>query len=114
MTTGVAIHVLYGLTIVSGAAIVFRIANYAGVRSRTGMAIVVARRTVPRHREFTGKTVVTVPEYETLDLIIEGQELSYCPVPWILERVAAGSTEPVEFSVGRFNKKIQIRRFKYL
>lgn len=96
----------------------FEIANFAGVRAQTGMATVVAKRTVPAHWEWQSRgrflTYTYVTEYEILDLIVNGRTMTYRPIPWIMERTTANTTEPVQFKAARFNGKVQIMKFKYL
>ncbi|WP_343674280.1 hypothetical protein [Paraburkholderia heleia] len=96
----------------------FEIANFAGVKARTGMATVVAKRIVPGHWGWQSRgrflTYAYVPEYEILDLIVNGRTMTYRPIPWIMERTTANTTEPVQFKAARFNSKVQIIKFKYL
>ncbi len=106
--------VIYVGMLATLAMIVFQVWNYIGVAVQTGIAIVVAKRTVPAHYEWTGRRREFVEEYEILDLRINGQILMYRPTPWILERTVAHTEEPIQFVVGRFNGQIRIRKFKYL
>ena len=105
---------LYAIILVCAAKAMFDFANYAGVRIQTGTASVVAKRIVPEHWEWIGRTPVRVKEYETLDLQIGGRLTTYRPVPWILERTTANTTELVQFKAGRLNGKVQVEKFKYL
>jgi hypothetical protein len=79
---------------------------------------VIAKRIVPAHWEWETRgryvTRAYVKEFEILDLIIEGRKMTYRPIPWIMERTTANSTEPVQFKAARFNSKIYITKFKYL
>lgn len=93
---------------------IFQMVNYTSVPKQTGTAVVLAKRIIPRHRELQGRALVTVPEYEVLDVQVNGQLLVHRPLPWILERVTAHTDEPVEFVAGRLNGKIRITKFKYL
>ncbi|KVL32520.1 hypothetical protein WS98_20580 [Burkholderia territorii] len=96
----------------------FEIANFAGVKARTGWAEVVAKRIVPAHWEWQSRgrylTRVYVEEYEILDLIVNGRKMEYRPLPWILERTVSNTMEPVEFKSARFSSKVKITKFKYL
>ncbi|WP_446900722.1 hypothetical protein [Burkholderia sp. YIM B11467] len=105
---------LYAVILVCIVRALFDIANFAGVRVRTGTATVVAKRIVPAHWEWVGRALVRVKEYETLDLRIDDRLVTYRPVPWILERTTENATEPVQFKAGRLNGKIQVEKFKYL
>jgi hypothetical protein len=108
----------YAVIIACIAKTLFEIANFAGVKAQTGSATVIAKRTVPAHWEWQSRgrflTQVYVEEYEVLDLIIKGRAVKYRPIPWIMERTTANSTEPVQFKAARFNNKLQIIKFKYL
>lgn len=57
---------------------------------------------------------VYVEDYEVLDLVIDGQKVVYRPIPWVMERAKSGTTEPVEYTTGRLNGKIKVRKFMYL
>ncbi|SDJ34834.1 hypothetical protein SAMN04487926_14421 [Paraburkholderia steynii] len=96
----------------------FDIANFAGVKTQTGQATVIAKRIVPAHWEWQTRgrylTRAYVEEYEILDLIVNGRKMTYQPIPWIMERTTANTTEPVQFKAARFNSKVQITKFKYL
>ena len=104
------------LVCIAGA--LFEIANFAGVKTQTGSAQIIAKRIVPAHWEWQSRgrylTRAYVEEYEILDLDMNGRKMTYRPIPWIMERTTASTTEPVQFKVGRFNSKIQITKFKYL
>lgn len=108
----------YAVIIACIAKALFETANFAGVKAQTGSATVIAKRTVPAHWEWQSRgrflTRAYVDEYEILDLIINGQTIKYRPIPWIMERTTANSTEPVQFKAARFNNKVQIIKFKYL
>ncbi|RKE24338.1 hypothetical protein B0G76_8220 [Paraburkholderia sp. BL23I1N1] len=96
----------------------FEIVNFAGVKTQTGIAKVLAKRIVPAHWEWQTRgrylTRVYVEEYEILDLVINGRKMAYRPIPWIMERTTGNTTEPVQFKAARFNSKVQITKFKYL
>ncbi|MGF6761447.1 hypothetical protein P3T24_001760 [Paraburkholderia sp. GAS33] len=98
--------------------LIFLIVNYAGVKVQTAEAKVLAKRIVPAHWEWQGRgrftTYAYVAEYEILDLNVNGQDMTYRPTPWIMERTIANTTEPVQFVAGRLNGKVQIKKFKYL
>ncbi|MFM0692266.1 hypothetical protein PQQ64_08200 [Paraburkholderia graminis] len=108
----------YAVILAGVAKAIFEIANFAGVKARTGSATVIAKRIVPAHWEWETRgrylTRAYVKEFEILDLIIEGRKMTYRPIPWIMERTTANSTEPVQFKAARFNSKIYITKFKYL
>ncbi|MDR6386142.1 hypothetical protein [Paraburkholderia caribensis] len=108
----------YSVILACIAKALFEIANFAGVATQTGRATIVAKRIVPAHWEWQSRgrylTRAYVEEYEILDLDINGRKMTYRPIPWIMERTTASTTEPVQFKVGRFNSKIQITKFKYL
>lgn len=111
---GVFVLTLYAFLVIAIAMAIYQLTNSIGVTVQTGTADVVAKRTVPAHYSFTGRTVEFVKDYEILDLRIDGQTVSDRPVPWILERATAGTQEPVQYVAGRFNGKIQVGKFKYL
>ncbi|KEZ06256.1 hypothetical protein GQ57_07675 [Burkholderia sp. MSh2] len=96
----------------------FKIANFAGVGTQTGTASVMTKRVVPAHWAWrpTGQSPIGayIEEHEILDLIIKDRKLTYRPIPWIMERTTANTTEPIQFKVGRFNGAIQVTKFKYL
>jgi hypothetical protein len=108
----------YAVIIACIAKALFETANFAGVKAQTGSATVIAKRTVPAHWEWQSRgrflTRAYVDEYEILGLIVNGQTIKYRPIPWIMERTTANSTEPVQFKAARFNNKVQIIKFKYL
>ncbi|MHB9837537.1 hypothetical protein Q8F57_022130 [Paraburkholderia terrae] len=108
----------YAVILACIAKALFDIANFAGVKTQTGRAAVVAKRIVPAHWEWQTRgrylTRAYVEEYEILDLIVNGRKMTYRPIPWIMERTTANTTEPVQFKAARFNSKVQITKFKYL
>ncbi|WP_156125695.1 hypothetical protein [Paraburkholderia kururiensis] len=108
----------YAVTIVCITKALFDIANFAGVKAQIGSAKVLAKRTVPAHWEWQSRgrylTRAYVEEYEILDLIINGRTTTYRPIPWIMERTTANTTEPVQFKAARFNCRVKIMKFKYL
>lgn len=108
----------YAVILACIAKALFEIANFAGVKAQTGQATVIAKRIVPAHWEWqSGGRYLTrayVEEYEVLDLIINGRKMTYRPIPWIMERTRANTTESVQFRAARFNGKVQIIKFKYL
>ncbi|HGL4260404.1 hypothetical protein [Burkholderia dolosa] len=112
------IFFFYAVILACIAKTLFDIANFAGVKTQTGTAKIVEKRIVPAHWEWQSRggylTRAYVKEYEVLDLVIAGQKIAYRPIPWIMERTAANTTEPVQFKAGRFNSKIEIKKFKYL
>lgn len=109
---------VYVVIVIVIAATLFEVANFAGVKSQIGSAEVVAKRLVPAHWEWQTRgrylTRAYVEEYEVLDLIINGRKMTYRPIPWIMERTAASTTEPVQFKAARFNSRLRITKFKYL
>ncbi|PRF44313.1 hypothetical protein C6Q04_26985 [Burkholderia multivorans] len=82
----------YAIILVCTAAALFHIANFAGVKTQTGTAEVIAKRIVPAHWEWQTRgrylTRAYVEEYEILDLIVNGRKMTYRPIPWILERTS--------------------------
>ncbi|WP_148654459.1 hypothetical protein [Paraburkholderia caribensis] len=108
----------YAVILACIAKALFDIANFAGVKTQTGRATVIAKRIVPAHWEWQTRgrylTRAYVKEYEILDLIVNGRKMTYQPIPWIMERTTANTTEPVQFKAARFNSKVQITKFKYL
>lgn len=108
----------YAVILACIAKALFEIANFAGVKKQTGRATVIAKRIVPAHWEWQTRgrylTRAYVEEYEILDLIINGQKMTYRPIPWIMERTTENTTEPVQFRAARFNSKVQVTKFKYL
>ena len=108
----------YAVILVCIAGALFEIANFAGVKTQTGSAQIIAKRIVPAHWEWQTRgryfTRAYVEEYEILELIIDGRRMTYRPIPWIMERTTANTTEPVQFKAARFNRKVQITKFKYV
>ncbi|WP_175948102.1 hypothetical protein [Burkholderia pyrrocinia] len=108
----------YAVILACTAKALFNIANFAGVKTQTGRATVIAKRIVPAHWTWQtrGRYLIRayVKEYEILDLIINGRKMTYRPIPWIIERTTANTTEPVQFKAARFNGKVRITKFKYL
>ncbi|MEX3638253.1 hypothetical protein [Paraburkholderia sp. BR14320] len=108
----------YGVIVACITKALFDIANFAGVKARTGKVTVMSKRTIPAHWEWQSHgrllTRAYVEEYEILDLIINGRKMTYRPYPWIMERTTANTTEPVQFKAARFTSKVQIIKFKYL
>ncbi|WP_155636470.1 hypothetical protein [Burkholderia multivorans] len=108
----------YAIILACTAAALFHIANFAGVKTQTGTAEVIAKRIVPAHWEWQTRgrylTRAYVEEYEILDLIVNGRKMTYRPLPWILERTIPNTMEPVQFKAARFNSKVQVTKFKYL
>ncbi|HHY6932306.1 hypothetical protein LL998_17455 [Burkholderia ambifaria] len=109
---------VYAVILVCIAGTLFEIANFAGVKTQTGSAQIIAKRIVPAHWEWQTRgryfTRTYVEEYEILELIINGRKMTYRPIPWIMERTTANTAEPVQFKVTRFNSKVQITKFKYV
>jgi hypothetical protein len=109
---------VYAVIVACIAKTLFEIANLGGVKTQTGRATVIAKRTVPAHWEWQSRgrflTRAFVAEYEILDLNINGRTITYRPIPWIMDRTTANTTEPVQFKAARFNSKVQIIKFKYL
>ena len=112
------LFVFYAIILACIATALFEIANFAGVKTQTGRAEVIAKRIVPAHWEWQTRgryfTRAYVEEYEILDLIIDGRMMTYRPIPWIMERTIANTMEPVQFKAARFSSKVQITKFKYL
>lgn len=109
---------VYAIILVCIAGALFEIANFAGVKAQTGSAEIIAKRIVPAHWEWQTRgryfTRAYVEKYEILELIINGRKMTYRPIPWIMERTTANTTEPVQFKAARFNSKVQITKFKYI
>ncbi len=109
---------VYAVILVCIAETLFEIANFAGVKTQTGSAQIIAKRIVPAHWEWQTRgryfTRTYVEEYEILELIINGRKMTYRPIPWIMERTTENTAEPVQFKVARFNSKVQITKFKYV
>ena len=109
---------VYAVILVCIAGALCEIANFAGVKTQTGSAQIIAKRIVPAHWEWQTRgryfARAYVEEYEMLDLIINGRKMTYRPIPWIMERTTANTAEPVQFKVARFNSKVQITKFKYV
>jgi len=108
----------YAVILACIAGTLFEIANFAAVKSPVGTAEVIAKRIVAAHWEWQTRgrflTRVYVEDYEILDLIINGRRMTYRPIPWIMERTTANTTEPVQFKAARFNNRVRITKFKYL
>lgn len=117
VASGIIISFFYAVALLLIGALVYELINYAGVAPRVGEAN-VARRLVPAHWEWQsrGRAImrVYVEDYEVLDLVIDGQKVVYRPIPWVMERAKSGTTEPVEYTTGRLNGKIKVRKFMYL
>ncbi|WP_158660412.1 hypothetical protein [Paraburkholderia terrae] len=108
----------YAIMLACIAKALFEIANFAGVKTQTGMAQVIAKRIVPAHWEWQTRgrylTRAYVEEFEILDLLINGRKLTYRPIPWIMERTVANTMEPVQFKAARFSSEVRVKKFKYL